>query len=231
MGCEPVYHGSCGFETGWLTLSGFSLGLLSFLPGHSLQDRAGAPVGQASTCWMLARTMGSRSLGSVTFCGAPSQPTGDPHGVDELSCRLEGAHVGGFTSGFQLSAHKTWGPHSGQRTEGRCRRSAGVGTHSPCVKSSYCPHAGKRNRLFENGEVFPDSASGPPTPDSEAANTERGGPAGPWAGLSVLTVSDIRNSEGEKSGGGSGSSPCQALQPSWEGLLAEAEAEAFPQAA
>lgn len=65
----------------------------------------------------------------------------------------------GFTSGFQLLAHKTWGPHSGRRTEGRCRRSAGVGTHSPCVKSSR-PHAGKRNRLFENGEIFPDSASG-----------------------------------------------------------------------
>lgn len=45
---------------------------------------------------MLARTMRSRSLGLVTFCGSPSQPTGDsPHRFDELSCHFEGAHVAG----------------------------------------------------------------------------------------------------------------------------------------
>ena len=50
------------------------------------------------------------------------------------------------------------------------------------------------------------------TPDSEAANTEGRGPA--------LTVSDLRNSEGGRVGGGSGAfsrvRPC-----SWEGFWAE----------
>ena len=49
-------------------------------------------------------------------------------------------------------------------------------------------------------------------PDSEAANTEGRGPA--------LTVSDLRNSEGGRVGGGSGAfsrvRPC-----SWEGFWAE----------
>ena len=32
MDCKSVYQGSCCFETWLLTLSGFSLGLLSFFP-------------------------------------------------------------------------------------------------------------------------------------------------------------------------------------------------------